>query len=421
MAASLAVFAIACWTLYPGWYSFDSAWLLLQARSGDYSDLQPPMMALLWSGLLALGAAPGALLLLHLMMASAGLLLLGAAARRLVAVLLPLLLLWPPFLALFGHLWVDVALAAAMLLGAGLLAAARERPHLAWYALLPLAWAVAVRHNGLPAVLPLLLLAVSRAPRAPPGKAARLLLATAFAATFLFASLALSRMLVPLHTPAWTPTAVWDLSAASIARGRVLLPAGMIGPALDVAELAALTDPDTSMTLIAGSRSGINVGISAPMPDPVLHELRRRWLLLPFTDTRAWLDHRAAVAWSLFGPQRRDKTADLMIVPRVTPMQDNPPIVANQGAANAALARTIFDWRDSPLLMPLAYLLASLGALAWSLRRRFAGDRQMVVALVASAWLYALPLVLIVPSAEWRYTLWPMLASACATLLAARR
>ncbi len=419
--SAIGAFAVACWVLYPGWYSFDSASLLLQARTGAYSDLQPPLLALVWSQLLALGAAPGALLVLHLLLATAGLFLLARAAAQPVAPLLPMLILWPPFLVLFGHLWSDVALAAALLLAAGLLALARTRPRAAWFALLPLAYAIGVRHNALPAALPLLLLVFMRVPRARFRGAALALIALGTAVVLYASAIALPRLLVAEHTPAWTPTAIWDLSAASVASGTLLLPAGVHGPGLDADQLRPLVNPDTSMTILLGTDSGINAGIDTPLPAPVLRELRQAWLQLPSSHTQAWLRHRAAVAWSLFGPQRRAKAQELMIVPRIVSVVDNPVIEPNRTRANAALAGAVLRWRDQAWCTPILYLLLALPALGWAQRRGFRGDRGLVSALVASAWLYALPLVFIVPSAEWRYTLWPMLASALAVLLSLGR
>ena len=70
------------------------------------------------------------------------------------------------------------------------------------------------------------------------------------------------------------------------------------------------------------------------------------------------------------------------------------------------------------LCTPLAYLLLAAVAVALAMRRRFGGDRALVVALAASAWLHALPLTLIASAAEWRYMLWSMIAGLLALLLA---
>ncbi len=448
LAAALVVAALvalaAALLVYPGWHSFDSAQALKQAATGEYADLQPPAMALTWAGLLALGLPPGALVVLHLALAALGLALLGAgvaagradAPRRWPLVLPPLLLLYPPLLALFAHAWADVALAATLLLAAGALAWAGRTRAAALAAIALLGWAVFLRHNAAAAALPLLALAAWRAglgARADAGRhwtgrwawrapwiarLASLAAALALALAALLGAGALGRALSAHHATPWAPTAIWDLAAVSVASDAFLLPAGMHGPGMDVDELRPITTPDTVIALLSGNRSGLNAGDAEPIPEPARGELRARWLGLPLTHTRDWLAHRGRVAWSLLGPQRRDKAPDLMITPRITTAPGAPPLGEPPGRTAQALAAWVFAHRDAWWLAPIAWLALGLPAVALALRRRFAGDRALVLALVASALAYTAPLLLLAPAAEWRYLLWPMLASALALLLA---
>ena len=418
--SGIVVAAAAIGTLYPGWYSHDSAWLLMQARTHAYSNLQPPMMPLSWSVLLDIGLPPGSLLVAHVMALSLGLVLLAMSVRAGLASLLPLVILWPPFLAQFGHLWIDVTMAAALVVAVGWMAWCRaaSRARLAWLAALPLAYAVAVRHNAVVAVVPLLFLLVSGAAGAPRKSLAKAGLTLALAAGAMGAFAILARQVVAIPMPAWTPTAIWDLSAASVASGRMLLPEGVRGPALTVEELRPLVNADTSMNVLVGTKSGVNPGIDSPLPPPVARELLQDWLRLPFTQTSAWASHRAGVAWSLLGPQREDKAESLFIVPQVVAYGDNPPMRVNDTTLNALLLVSVRAMKDTPLCAPLSYLLLAVLAAALSLRPRFNGDRPLVLALATSAWLHALPLVLIAPAAEFRYLLWPMIAGLLAFLLA---
>ncbi|MBK7660092.1 MAG: hypothetical protein IPJ28_13520, partial [Betaproteobacteria bacterium] len=129
---------------------------LWQARNGRFSDLQPPGMAFAWSVLLAAGLPPGSLLVAHLAALAAGTALLGISVRRLHGLALPLVLLWPPFLVTFGHLWNDVSLAAALALATGWISWTRAtgRPAWGWLAAIPLAYAIGVRHNAVLAAPP---------------------------------------------------------------------------------------------------------------------------------------------------------------------------------------------------------------------------------------------------------------------------
>lgn len=411
--------AAATVVLYPGWYSHDSAWLLMQARTRALSDLQPPMMPLTWSFLLQQGLPPGSLLVAQFAVLALGLAMLGMAVRPLLALLLPLVMLWPPFLVLLGHLWIDVTMAAALAAAAGWIALSGAGLHAryAWLAVLPLSYAIAVRHNAAAAAVPLLYVMVSRASGAPRSATARAGVTLALVAGAIGASAFLARQVVVMPMPAWTSTAIWDLSAASVASERMLLPDGMRGPSLTVEELRPLVNADTSMDILTGTKSGVNPGVDSPLPPQVERELLAAWARLPFTHTAAWLRHRAAVAWSLLGPQRRDKWESLFIIPRVIQYADNPPMKVNDTRLNALLLEWSRSARETPLFMPLTYLLLAVAGVALSLRPRFGGDRPLIAALAASAWAHALPLVLIVPAAELRYLLWPMMAGLLAFLL----
>jgi hypothetical protein len=418
VAIAIAAFAIAVFTLYPGFYTFDSAYQLYQARTGEYHGLQPPTMTLAWAGLLRLGLPPGSLLVVHLAALCAGAALAGLSLARPWRVIAPLVVLWPPFLVLFGHLLIDVALAAALLLATGWIAWTRStgRPALGWWAAIPLAYAVGVRHNALLAVPPLLFLLLAQKPSR--GPLANVAIALALTAAAFGAWTGVWRT-VAAPVPAWSSTAIWDLSAASVADGKLLLPPGVHGPGLTVEELRPLVNSYASMTILTGTRSGINAGLlEPPLPEAVKRELMRRWLRVPFTHPQAWLRHRLDVAWSLFGMRRAGEPEGQFVEPIVTPFRDNPPIRSNGTAANGLLLRAVQAMHHTPWTAPLAYLALSVVALGIALRPRFAGDRTLVGSVVLGTWLFALPLVVLVPAADWRYALWPVVSSVVALLLA---
>lgn len=420
--ASLAC-AIALYATYPGWLTFDSASQLWQARNGLFTDVQPPFGAAAWSVLLRLGLPPGALLVAHVGAMGAGLGLLAASLRadlRWPALVVPMLILWPPFLLVIAHLWADVGLAAALVLGFGLLAYARSRRSsaLAWTALVPLFYAAAVRHNGLAALPPALWLwtelvvspNASRVRRFALVVVATLLVGlTARTANFLLAT---------EHYSAWAPTAIWDLAAVSVATDRMLLPVGVRGPDMSIGELRAALDHDQALTLLGGTRSGINSGVITPIPEPQRTELLRRWLRLPFDAPRAWGEHRWAVAWSLFGPQRADKPTQMFMAPDNVAFRDNPPVTPSDRRLNRALIDFGQAWRTSLLCTPLTYMALGLVSMALAWRRATRAQCESIVAIVISGFLYAAPLIVIAPSAEYRYAFWPMLSGALALWLA---
>ena len=411
---TIAVFAMSVFALYPGWYSFDSAYQLHQARTGNFVDLQPPGMAIAWAGLLAFGLPPGALLVAHLTALTGGAMLAGLSLRRPLGLAFPLILFWPPLLAVFGHLWTDVSLAAALMLATGWIAWTRAtgRTRLSWWAAIPLAYAVGMRHNAVFAIPPLLFLLVAGPPSRPRGMLSTLASVVLLTVGTYGAWAIVSRVATQVSVPAWTLTALWDLSAASVASGEMLLPAGVRGPNLTVEELRPLVNPHTSVSVLHGTRSGVNTGIlEPPLPQEVRRELLVRWVSLPFTHGNAWLHHRVGVAWSLFGPQPASKVESQFIEPHVHAFGDNPAIPRNETLLNAMLLRATLAMQGTLWCTPLFYLLLSLVAVLLALRPGFSGDRMLVIALACSAWLFALSFALLAPAADWRYMLWPTMAA----------
>ncbi|HEX7769641.1 MAG TPA: hypothetical protein VF422_06395, partial [Dokdonella sp.] len=149
---------IAYW---PGQMSFDSAYAWWQARGGESSTLVPPAFVLAWRAGLVFVDGPGAIFLAQVLLFWSGLALLahalraGAAATTAVFALAGLA---PVVLVLRGHVWTDVALFSALAFAVGALATVERGGRRAWLvpALLALAWAGLLRHNALPAILPLL-------------------------------------------------------------------------------------------------------------------------------------------------------------------------------------------------------------------------------------------------------------------------
>ena len=160
----------------PGIYTEDSQIQLMQALSGHYEDWYPPIMAALWSGLIALTGRPEAMFWFHIGLFAAGMLGWAAVLRRvgsrqLAAVLLLLCGLDPALLSSAGVLWKDVSLAftlncasaaaAALYLDRRLGRTSRTWQHVALLGALALLlfYAVSVRVNAAPAVIPILALA----------------------------------------------------------------------------------------------------------------------------------------------------------------------------------------------------------------------------------------------------------------------
>src|SRR6478752_158826 len=153
-------FAFDIAAYWPGQMSFDSAYAWWQARGGSTTDIAPPMFVFVWRIADALHEGPAPMFALHLALFWSGLALLATALRLSAwrAVVLMLVVAFAPVLWLLrGHVWTDVGLFSALLFAVGALAQARATRLRRWMlvAILALIYAAGVRHNALPAVLPI--------------------------------------------------------------------------------------------------------------------------------------------------------------------------------------------------------------------------------------------------------------------------
>jgi hypothetical protein len=130
--AGIALDLAAYW---PGLMSFDSAYAWWQARTGDTTDIVPPVFVLMWRLLDALLAGPGLMLALHLVLCWSGFALLATVLRLRpmeTAAMMLLVAFTPMTWLLHGHIWTDVGLFSALVFATGALAAAHVRPAKVW-------------------------------------------------------------------------------------------------------------------------------------------------------------------------------------------------------------------------------------------------------------------------------------------------
>jgi hypothetical protein len=143
---------------YPGYMSTDSVGQLTEARTGVFSDGNPPFMSAEWYVLDRIVAGPLLMLLFQ------GALFLGglfALWRRIVeprkaAWIAIAILLFPPVLTPMAVIWKDSQMAAYLVAGIAAMLDSRRRVRVIGLALLVIA--CALRHNALAAVGPLVLM-----------------------------------------------------------------------------------------------------------------------------------------------------------------------------------------------------------------------------------------------------------------------
>ena len=411
--AIVALVLGACW---PGYLSFDAAFQWYQARTGEYGTVSPPQWPALWRLMLTLGlpATTGPLLLigaLHAFGASRLATFAWRAGQPLSAWLLATMVpACPLLLLLLPHVWTDLVLCGALLSACALLQAQPRQPlqHLALFALLWLA--VAVRHNGIFALLPLVLLWLWPAEGAPIWP--RLLRSGAVLAVLLLLNNLGTSLLATRHADTWAVTPLFDLQAVSVATERQLLPANLVGEGMDIVQLRDAFNPYSATTLFSGTRSGVLNPTVAELDSAQRKALTRAWIGLLWEP--AWWSHRWRLFRGLLGPHTAPQLEPLADSPALTTYDSNPPLTRAFPEGHERYRRFVESmrgWLYAPGLYLLAGLLAALLSLRRSTSRKTGDIRHIRWVLLGSAWLYTLPYLVLAPSAETRYLLWPVLAS----------
>lgn len=414
-------FAFDVAAFWPGQMSFDSAYAWWQARGGATTDIAPPTFVFVWRACDAVLEGPGLVFALHLALFWSGLALLVDALRAnapRAAAIIVVAAFVPVTWLLRAHVWTDVGMFSALLFATGALAHAHATRQRGWIlaALPALFYAASVRYNALPAVAPFALWAACLAFGKTASRSRIVLIAVAVCA-LLFIGAASINSRVQRRVPLWPAAAEWDLAAISIASGEMLLPPFMIGPGLDVAELAGAFRDWSIVPMLQNTRHGMRDPFMSDYTPEQLATLRTAWLEGIRAHPGAWLAHHARQAVALLGVHDPSWPHELIYVDDEFQYRDNPPVARNTSSLHNALMRGAAWSSRTWLLAGWPYLLLGLVAApaAWRRRREMAGGIALV--LFASAWFYLLPLIVLVP-AELRYLGWSCLASTLAAALA---
>jgi hypothetical protein len=225
----------------------------------------------------------------------------------------------------------------------------------------------------------------------------------------------ISRLSGAVRGDAWTAVALWDIGAISVAQDAMLMPSGLVAPDLAVDELRAGYRVWANPPLFGSGK--LLLSLYVPYTDAQRAELRSTWWQAVRAHPRDYLAHRAALARRLlFGYDATlpfqlvyvpERLVDAEGTPRLAPISDDDRIVT--------AARWLWT---TPLFAGALYLALAAIAAAGALRASRRPVRAAVLALSASAWSNAVPLLLIAGSAEFRYLLWSVLASLLAVLVA---
>jgi len=412
---SLIGFCAYAFSFYPGVLSFDSAYAWWQVRGGETSDLQAPMMMRLWQLCETAWRGPGLLFLLHLAAFWAGLALIALAlrARTLARVGFILVAAFAPVdFVLFGHVWTDVGLAASLTFATGALLRFRDAGGKHWLAAAAIAlfYALGVRFNALPAVVPILVCAAWLwQQQRSPGRT----LAPSHALLFVVAALGvcgLPAWLIDRHVDRHIPYApiveLCDLATISVQQDQMFVPQFALAPGTDVAFFRSHAQPWSCLPLFAGTREP-----TSGWTDSELSELRDAWLNAVAGHPAAYLRHRLGLMFALFGARDPAWPHELVFIDGNVQYRDNPPLAANSTATHALMMRVFHASWYTSLFAAWPYLLLALATLIAAWRRNDRSENAAALAIAASALLYALPYFFVSSSGELRYLGWSCVAA----------
>lgn len=163
-ALSISITALLLWTIWttfaPGFMSNDSVTQYQSALAQRYADNHPAIMSYVWHLSLQIIDGPQSLLVLHLALLVLGILIWHSNLRdSRWKILIPVMFFLPWILNFAGVLWKDVGMAFSLIIAAGLLFNQKNSKRLALLALPFLFYAFAVRHNAILATAPLIFVA----------------------------------------------------------------------------------------------------------------------------------------------------------------------------------------------------------------------------------------------------------------------
>ena len=308
---------LTVFVFYPGFMSPDSVGQLGQARAGLFSDWHPPIMSWLWGLFDRLTPGPIGMLLFHSVMFWSGLalwMMLIAPKWPTIGKCLAVLAvgLFPPVFALIGTVWKDVGMTAACLFGSALLLVAERKRSLIplAFGLLALWYAVAVRHNAVVAVFPMVVYASKilyerwllpstswrRRHLAAVG-----LIGLGLLALLMVTSSAVTHQLTKGRTSYPVQQVfIHDLTAISVDTGELLVPAYLFkSEPLTVSDLEKIYTPKGLVPLFCCDDSVARLKL---LEEPeLMSELQNLWIRAVLSNPAAYLRHRSQVFGQMLG------------------------------------------------------------------------------------------------------------------------
>lgn len=404
-AAITVLLVLTVWACFaPGFMSYDSVTQYRSALAQSYADSHPPIMSYVWHLCLALIPGPQSLLVLHLALLVAGILIWQLnLGRSRWSLLVPVIFFLPWILNFAGVLWKDVGMAFSLLIASGLLFNRERRRGLALLGLPFLFYAFAVRHNAILATAPLLFLASIyhlRKSRVISG----ILIAVVGSAAFWGLSSVVSYGFLKAERKHYETLLMGDeIAKISVQTEQNLLPwvkqsdldACTPLPILYERALCFIDrgyDPSGSLMTGQSYEATHRLWRETVLAHPLL-SVKMRW---------------EAFLYFLRSPQMAPA---YVWQPRI--MQNDLGIVLFHPEMAQSLEDYVMvsqGWIASELFKPYSWLALIVVMLAAATRMRPSPEKMQVVALNLSALGYFASLLVAVPSVDFRYAYWCIVA-----------
>jgi len=433
------VFAVVAVATVPGIYSPDSLGQLLEAKRGVYSDGHPPLMAGLWSLLLRISGTAVSLYWLHFCLLSSAFVLFALAFRRsklpgAVWLLLPAACS-PAILNFIGVLWKDVGLAVSLAFCFACVALSRATRAGQITTLLVVLvvsfYAVGVRYNAAPALLPLfwlLLLPFFGRPGWRRSVGMATLAITVTALLLVGGRLVSYQLLDAKRIHLEQAIELYDLAGISVISGVDVIPDEAKRANFSSQALRAAYSPNSSSSLIFRPDPAILPPLQLTENPHYLTIFRQAWEHAIINYPWAYLSHRGAVFASLLGSfwptvdyRQQSATFEAGVVvlgdPAVKSIDVGRPMFGQRIAASLLMAFINWTAKHTYLLFGWAWLLVLVATFVGAIVLRKRPMAEVAIGLSASGLLYLLPYFFVAPSADFRYLYWSIVAANLSTAI----
>lgn len=431
---SLSVFS-------PGFMSNDSISQLMQARSGDYTNIQPPLMSILWHYVDAIMMGQTGMLIIQNFLYWAGLALILLPFRHRPWVYFSVLIvigLWPPSFLLQGAIWKDHLMSGFLLVAIGLAtlsvmgrinSSASGVRHAAVLAgaTACVFLALMMRHNAVFAVFPMLYIIAGEAIPARHAEGRRAIIewrpmaaaAVATIAMFVVANAA-SDGLAKHHYKLSQLVAVFDILNIAAKTGvpaydattYPLLSENFTDAALDPAATYSNYDPCDAESAIKWSGSMWKLSTD----EAAISQLWHAWFDAAKSHPLVLLAYKADVFRCSLGVDE-EMWSRSWYAPIFFQVQGD---IGSAGGGFSPFQKAVADqayyWTMTPLYAVWIYFLLALTVALLGLFGKGPYDR-LVFCIAMSGVMYQCGYLLIGLTAEFRYYIWLIMCSLLATAL----